>query len=576
MNDVLKEELILPDTLSDEYEVISCIRSGKTDSVYVLYDKVCRRKALLKAGKAEIIENEARILAELDEKGIPEVYGCFEMDGKTCLIRQYINGKTLYEHIKESGPFSCEKAIEIGISVCRIIAALHEKEPTIIHRDVKSDNIIITPDGEVYIIDFGTAREYDPDASRDTQVLGTPDTAPPEQFGYGQTDERSDVYSIGVLLNELVTGSTKLEASGMPRRLSAVIKRCTEFAPEKRYRNAAECEAALRKMYKKTPAAAVLAAVSGIAVFVLVLALASNLRSDNVEDAVYTSAASDTTSSESEVTTSALSESYSEGKNFIQLDSSYVGDWNYGAEIPKSILDSIDGDVQITLDIETLAEGKDGDYYSLKPVSSDDRWTNLKVLTLFERAGDDGRSILVGKNQKTCKFTVSREVIETLGDGGIAFQIYNLLIKSATVEKAVEEATEYEEITDTKTPYFIELDSEYLGDYALSKTIPKSVLENYEGDIKITLETEIAGLYNYANFIPIALVGDDAEWMDLIGEIDCENDRNSDGFINLEKGQTECTLILSHDAVEKLGKYGIGFRTVNFIVKSAKLSDADA
>ncbi|MGN0598311.1 MAG: serine/threonine protein kinase [Oscillospiraceae bacterium] len=575
MNDNLKKEFTFPDTLSDEYEVISCIRSGKTNSVYVLYDKVCRRKALLKVGKTDIIENEARILAGLDEKGIPEVYSCFEKDGKTCLIRQYINGKTLYEHIKENGPFSCEKAIGIGISVCGIIAALHEKEPTIIHRDVKSDNIIITSDGDVYIIDFGTAREYDPVASRDTLVMGTPLTAPPEQFGYGQTDERSDVYALGVLLCELVTGSTKSKATEVPRRLAAVIKRCTEFAPEKRYRNAAECKDALLKKQKRSHKTVPLI-LSVCAVAAAVFILSFNGRTENIPDTsiteneeIVTAQTDDTELSED------IAYNTDANELFIELDSEYPGDFEYSSLIPKKYLDAFDGDVTVELEVETIDEGSGGNYHSLAPVNANDRWEKLTVLSLHER-GDDGKWLIVGKGQDTCKFTVCRETIETLGDDGIVFQIYNLIIKSASIRKADEETVnKYEKVIDTKTPYTVELDDEYQGDYALSKTIPKSVLESYEGDIKITLDIETGGLYNYANFIPIALVGDNAEWRNLVEEIECEYTRNGDGFIDVQKDQTECTLILSHDAVEMLGKHGIGFQAVNMTVKSASLVDAD-
>lgn len=412
-----------------EYELLFKIKTNSNSELSLFYDKICGRKILVKSGRIDLIENEARLMSKLSGRGIPDIYSCFEMEGKAYLFRQYIEGRSLRECIVSDGAFSPKKAISIGVEVCEIISRLHRSEPPIIHRDIKSDNIIITDDGEIFVIDMGISREYDPSSSRDTQVMGTPVTAPPEQFGYGQTDERSDVYALGVLLNELVTGSEKIDLSELPSELVSIIKRCTEFAPEKRFRNADELQAALLKKQKSSHKAASLILSACAAAAVSVFIFLFNGRAVNIPD--------------------------------------------------TSVTDN--------------------------------------------------------------KETVN----------------------------------EYKKVTDTKTPYTVELDDEYQGDYALSKTIPRNVLESYEGDIRITLDIETAGLYNYANFIPIALVGENNVCRNLVEEIDCTYDRNGDGFIDVKQDQTECTFILSHDAVEMLGKNGIGFQGVNITFKSASLVDAD-
>lgn len=250
----------ISEKLSAEYEILSCLKSGENASAYIIYDRACGRKAVLKTGSAELMENEARTLAKLSCNGVPRVYRCFESGGRSCLIRQYIQGENLREYVKKNGGFTEKKAVGLCVSVCGILSVLHGRKPPVVHRDIKSDNIILTPEGEVYIIDFGTAREFDVSSNRDTQVMGTPAVAPPEQFGYSQTDERSDVYAVGVLLHELVTGSSKLTEGKVSRGLERIIKKCTAFSPEERYSNAGAVKKALTKFQKRGKAA-----VTGIA-----------------------------------------------------------------------------------------------------------------------------------------------------------------------------------------------------------------------------------------------------------------------------------------------------------------------
>lgn len=243
----------IPDT-AGEYEIVSHIKSKDTENSYVVYDRICRRKAFLKSGRSELIENEARILSEFAGNGIPQIYCCFEQDGISCFLRQYIEGKSLNEYIRANGALSLSETIDIGISVCGIISRLHSADPPVIHRDIKTDNIIMSPDGNVYIIDFGISRIYDDNASRDTRIMGTPSSAPPEQFGYSQTDERSDVYSIGVMLKEAAEGYDSGNKKKISPALAAIIRRCTEFAPENRYKNAGDVKKALLKIKNRRSA----------------------------------------------------------------------------------------------------------------------------------------------------------------------------------------------------------------------------------------------------------------------------------------------------------------------------------
>lgn len=175
---------ILPSGAYPEIELLSEIKSTDRTSLYILYDRVCRRKLLMKSGDRGIIENEAAMLERFAGSGVPPVYGCSGLGDKGFIFRRYIEGRTLREHIDEDGCFTAERTAKIGAEVCRILSRLHSAEPPVIHRDIKTDNVVLTPEGEVYIIDFDITREYDEAVERDTHVLGTPITAPPEQFGY--------------------------------------------------------------------------------------------------------------------------------------------------------------------------------------------------------------------------------------------------------------------------------------------------------------------------------------------------------------------------------------------------------
>lgn len=251
MENMVKSFLALPDY--DEYEMIKCLKDGDFVKVYLLYDRKCGRKLLLKCSEKEkgCLENEAEILSRLKAEGIPALFRCFDYENCIFLFREYVEGQTLKEYMDGKGKFPEEQAAEIGIKLCDILSYLHARRPPVIHRDIKAENIVITNDKRVYIVDFGTARDYSPLSSQDTHIMGTPATAPPEQFGFGQTDERSDIYSLGVLLHQLVTEEVNLKKGSVPGRINQVIRRCTDFSPDARYKGAADLKKALLPLQNK-------------------------------------------------------------------------------------------------------------------------------------------------------------------------------------------------------------------------------------------------------------------------------------------------------------------------------------
>lgn len=170
----------------------------------------------------ETFNREVAMLARFRAfSGIPAYYEHLTDAENWYLITQYIEGETLEEYLQKApGGFLAEKeTITLGIALAELIQRLHSATPPVIFRDLKPSNIMVTADRSFFLIDFGIARTYTPDKTRDTTPLGSPGYAPPEQYGKAQTDQRSDIYSLGATLQNLLTGCDLLELrSGIPAR----------------------------------------------------------------------------------------------------------------------------------------------------------------------------------------------------------------------------------------------------------------------------------------------------------------------------------------------------------------------
>ncbi|GHO88811.1 protein kinase domain-containing protein [Dictyobacter formicarum] len=152
--------------------------------------------------------NEATLLANLSHPNLPRIYDHFEEHGRWYLVMDYIEGETLEKRLEQApgGYLPLKEVVELGIQLCTVLSYLHSHEPPIIFRDLKPDNVMLTADGQVYLIDFGIARFFKPGQTKDTMNLGTPGYAAPEQYGRMQTTIRSDIYSLGATLYQLISG----------------------------------------------------------------------------------------------------------------------------------------------------------------------------------------------------------------------------------------------------------------------------------------------------------------------------------------------------------------------------------
>jgi serine/threonine protein kinase len=183
-------------------------------------------------------------LSQLKHENLPRIYDHFTDPEHWYVVMEYIEGKALEDILKtvRGGHLSVNKVLDIGTTLCGVLGYLHAQHPPIIYRDVKPANILFTREGRLSLIDFGIARHYRPGQAKDTGPLGSPGYAAPEQYGKAQTTVQSDIYSLGVTLQTLLTGKEPLEilVGGestdciKPKELRALIAQMLERDARKR------------------------------------------------------------------------------------------------------------------------------------------------------------------------------------------------------------------------------------------------------------------------------------------------------------------------------------------------------
>ncbi|MFV0400032.1 MAG: protein kinase domain-containing protein, partial [Oscillospiraceae bacterium] len=245
----------MPDALTADYSFESCIRKdpeGKKE-IYLLRRRQDGVKALLRVTKdypEEDALEEAKLLTKLDYPGIPKVYASYEQDGKTYVVREFIEGRSLHEIVKSSGSLSAGDIFNFMLGLTDILTYLHSQVPPVIHRDIKPQNIIVGKDGSIHLIDFGIARVHKEERTHDTSVVLTLDYASPEQYGFEQTTPLSDIYSLGVVMLFMATEHTSrsgLESQIVNNRLRNLIEHCIAFNPKSRFQSVTELRNYIRR-----------------------------------------------------------------------------------------------------------------------------------------------------------------------------------------------------------------------------------------------------------------------------------------------------------------------------------------
>jgi serine/threonine protein kinase len=230
------DESQYPMEFLEKYDQLECLAVGHGTETFLVKEKNKEKFCVAKCYDKNIYSyvHESNILKKLKHNGLPSFLGEFQNDFTVCIVREYIKGKPLNQYIDERKPIDNE-IINIAIEFCDILIYLHGQQPPVIHRDIKPQNVIIKDDGHIVLIDFDIARVYNSTAESDTQIFGTREYAPPEQYGFSQTDSRTDIYSFGILLRYMLTGSEKENSNiYVNKPLANIIKKCTEFSPDER------------------------------------------------------------------------------------------------------------------------------------------------------------------------------------------------------------------------------------------------------------------------------------------------------------------------------------------------------
>lgn len=174
---------------------------------------------------------------------LPQVFKASEMEGLFIVEEEYIDGITLWEMISGGTRMDEERAVRISLQICSGLDFLHQKG--LVHRDIKPENVMLTPEGKIYIIDLDASMRLNRYKENDTTLLGTAMYAAPEQFGLTRSDERTDIYALGILINELLTGVHPAVETYRKGFLGNVIETCTRMNPADRYQSVDELQCAL-------------------------------------------------------------------------------------------------------------------------------------------------------------------------------------------------------------------------------------------------------------------------------------------------------------------------------------------
>ncbi len=213
--------LITTKLLQGRYRLVAQIGEGGFGAVYKGEDlRLGNRLVAVKEMKpsglkplelkeaTDAFQREAMLLTGLKHPSLPAIHDQFTEDGQWYLVMDFIQGRTLESYLAKApkGRLPVREAFNIALQLCNVLDYLHSQQPPIIFRDLKPSNIMLTPEGQVYLIDFGIARHFKPGQSKDTVAFGTTGYAAPEQYGKAQTTPRSDVYSLGAVMHHMLTG----------------------------------------------------------------------------------------------------------------------------------------------------------------------------------------------------------------------------------------------------------------------------------------------------------------------------------------------------------------------------------
>lgn len=250
--------------IAGKYKILNIIGRGGMSIVYLAMNEKVNKPWAVK----EVIKNDAydyklelqeiETMKKLKHPHLPSIVDVIEKDDSLLIVMDYIEGQSLETIFEECGAQPRELVLDWGKQLCDVLDYLHTRKPAVIYRDIKPGNVILKPDGNLMLIDFGAAREYKPEKIKDTISLGTRGYAAPEQYlEEGQSDERTDIYCLGVMLFQFLTGENPQEILLEKERqkepftgLEVIISKCIRLKKEERYQSAKELSYALEHYWE--------------------------------------------------------------------------------------------------------------------------------------------------------------------------------------------------------------------------------------------------------------------------------------------------------------------------------------
>lgn len=253
------EKIDIGSVIDGKYKLLAIVGQGVTFKVYLAKDirlnkcwavKVHDKKSHNSNIIMQMALQEVNMVKKLEHPAIPKIIDMVDNENYFCIVEEYVEGDTLESLVSKMGPQPVDLVVDLGKQLCNAFGYLHSLNPPHIYRDVKPANIMLKPDGNIKIIDFGIMRLYNAKATADENCLGTLGYASPEHFGgKGQTDARSDIYSLGVTLHRLLTGFNPSKDApppirsinaNLPIELEHIISKCTQLNPNDRYQSCEE------------------------------------------------------------------------------------------------------------------------------------------------------------------------------------------------------------------------------------------------------------------------------------------------------------------------------------------------
>ncbi len=250
-----------------KYRILGKCGQGGMSVVYIARNERANRTWAIKEIRREGVADfalvrqsllmETELLKKLRHPHLPGIIDVLEQEDSILIVMDFIEGRTLLDRVKEGGAQPQQEVIGWAKQLCEVLGYLHAQHPPIIYRDMKPANVMLKPDGNVVLLDFGTAREYKKLGQEDTVCLGTRGYAAPEQYGgSGQSDARTDIYCLGATLYHLLTGHNPCTPpyeivpircwdAGLSAGLEAVIRKCVQNDPRDRYQSCEELQYAL-------------------------------------------------------------------------------------------------------------------------------------------------------------------------------------------------------------------------------------------------------------------------------------------------------------------------------------------